>query len=446
MDHHEIKMNQATNIDIDWQSAHSGIGLALFIFLIPTSLTAIRIFYSHRKSAVIYTRFTTLTVSAAFYELIITGSVGCYVVMTLPRDPIVSNMPRSQIECVVLHYLSYMKTSLFAYPLVIRIFRHYFLFHSNRAKKLQSEDSPLFTTKMNHLPYIWTPIPKWFLNNRYLTSKQHIRVVYIAQLLGHVAVALVVHLVYYHDGFFIPSLVVQNGRCNFYQDYFIFLPGSIIWFFMSIACIILLKTTQDMFGMCRELQGILLSWTCLGFFYFFMLLNVDPIIDHQFPIIYIGFMMIFSVLCWILLFPLVILKQDEEPLGQSTFKSLQELMKDKNALSEFKDFLIREFSFENLLFYEAVTKYRNNADFQLNRQHHYKNAKLHAKKIYLKYLVDNSEYPINVDAAIRQRIVRRLERDEITPLIFDEAQEHVYNLMNSHSFRRFNVERACKYS
>ena len=433
------------NWRIDWQSPHSGIGLASLLFLIPTSYTAMRIFYSHRKSAVIYTRFTMLTLSAAFYELIICGTVGCFIVMTLPSGPQIDNIPRSQVECFVLHYLSYMKTSFFAYPLIIRIFRHYFLFHSNRAKKLQSEDSPLYRQPMRHLPFIWTPTPKWFLDNRYLASKQHVRVLYVANILIHITLALIVHMTYYHDGFFIPDLVVSNGRCNFYQDYFIFLPGSFLWGLLSIFCIILLKTTKDLFGMNRELQGILVTWTCSGFFYFFMLLNVDSHIDEQFPIIYIGFLMLIAVLYWILIFPLMILKQDEEPIVKSTFKNLQELMKDKKALSDFKDFLIQEFSFENLLFYEAVTKYRNNADFQLSRQHDFNNATLHAKKIYLKYLVDSSEYPVNIDSSIRQRIIRRLERNEITPIIFDEAQEHVYNLMNLHSFRRFNVERATHF-
>ena len=147
-----------------------------------------------------------------------------------------------------------------------------------------------------------------------------------------------------------------------------------------------------------------------------------------------------AVLGFLLIFPLIILKQDEEPVTNSQFKNLHELMKDKKALSEFKDFLIREFSFENLLFFDAVNKYRNNGDF-INRQNDYSNAKSHARKIYLKYLIDSSEYPINIDSSIKQRIIKRLEKEEITPILFDEAQEHVYHLMNAHSFRRFNMSK-----
>jgi len=137
--------------------------------------------------------------------------------------------------------------------------------------------------------------------------------------------------------------------------------------------------------------------------------------------------------------------------------TMEGLLADKNGLTSFKKFLTKEFSVENILFYEEIEEYRSkkkagSTDLDLVAE---------AQRIYAKYIITDSPFQVNLPDVIIKNLeialkelfsgnVTNSERPEVLrsmstseglqrqpPTLFDRAQENIFKLMNSDSFPRY---------
>ncbi|XP_067368695.1 regulator of G-protein signaling 21 isoform X1 [Channa argus] len=106
---------------------------------------------------------------------------------------------------------------------------------------------------------------------------------------------------------------------------------------------------------------------------------------------------------------------------------LKKLLKDKKYLEAFRTFLQSEYSEENIDFWLACEDFKStNSPADLRRK---------AEAIYQEFIQPTACREINVDHHIREKIRKSLEKPSLS--CFDEAQKHVYLLMESDSCPRF---------
>ncbi|XP_068176535.1 uncharacterized protein [Antennarius striatus] len=107
--------------------------------------------------------------------------------------------------------------------------------------------------------------------------------------------------------------------------------------------------------------------------------------------------------------------------------TLEKLLKDKKHLAAFHTFLRSEFSEENMDFWLACEDFKASASSDDLHQK--------AEKIYREFIQPVAPREINVDHHIREKIRACLGNPGIS--CFDEAQKHVYLLMERDSCPRF---------
>uniref|UniRef100_UPI0037E7D1B3 regulator of G-protein signaling 21 n=1 Tax=Semicossyphus pulcher TaxID=241346 RepID=UPI0037E7D1B3 len=107
--------------------------------------------------------------------------------------------------------------------------------------------------------------------------------------------------------------------------------------------------------------------------------------------------------------------------------TLEKLLQDKKCLAAFRSFLQSEFSEENIEFWLTCEDFRSTTSPD---DLHWK-----AEKIYQEFIEPTACREINVDHHIREKIKQSLEKPSLS--CFDEAQRHVYLLMERDSCPRF---------
>ncbi|XP_059197621.1 regulator of G-protein signaling 21 [Centropristis striata] len=107
--------------------------------------------------------------------------------------------------------------------------------------------------------------------------------------------------------------------------------------------------------------------------------------------------------------------------------TLEKFLQDKKYLAAFRSFLQSEFSEENIEFWLACEDFRSTASPD---DLHWK-----AEGIYQEFIQPTACREINVDQHIREQIKKSLEKPSLS--CFDEAQKHVYLLMERDSCPRF---------
>ncbi|CAF4276386.1 unnamed protein product, partial [Rotaria sp. Silwood2] len=108
--------------------------------------------------------------------------------------------------------------------------------------------------------------------------------------------------------------------------------------------------------------------------------------------------------------------------------SINELLKDPIGRDFFWKFLDKEYSSENLRFYEGC--------IQLRFYTPQKDVLNRVKEIYNEFLSPGAYYSINID----QRVMNLTKNNMINfpnRYTFDEAQDHIFNLMNRDTYARF---------
>lgn len=108
--------------------------------------------------------------------------------------------------------------------------------------------------------------------------------------------------------------------------------------------------------------------------------------------------------------------------------SINELLKDSIGRDYFWKFLDKEYSSENLRFYEACVQLRfHTAQKDVHKRVH---------EIYNEFLSPGAYYSINIDQRV-MNITKHNMTHFPSRYTFDEAQDHIFNLMNRDTYARF---------
>jgi len=106
--------------------------------------------------------------------------------------------------------------------------------------------------------------------------------------------------------------------------------------------------------------------------------------------------------------------------------SFDELLTDPAGRENFMKFLDKEYSGENLRFWESVQNLRTGSC---------RLVPINVTEIFNEYLGSNAAFPVNVDSKVMDITNQNLENPGRWS--FDEAAEHIYCLMKNDSYQRF---------
>ncbi|CAM1292876.1 RGS7 (predicted) [Pycnogonum litorale] len=106
--------------------------------------------------------------------------------------------------------------------------------------------------------------------------------------------------------------------------------------------------------------------------------------------------------------------------------SLKELLRDPAGRDQFEKFLEKEFSAENLRFWDAV---------QELKLVHSKDVANKAQEIWNEHLATDANAPINIDSKSAETTRNNIKTPD--RWVFDEAAAHLYSLMKNDSYSRY---------
>ncbi|KAM4556467.1 regulator of G-protein signaling 5-like [Fundulus diaphanus] len=118
------------------------------------------------------------------------------------------------------------------------------------------------------------------------------------------------------------------------------------------------------------------------------------------------------------------LHEVNEPLKWK--ESFENLLSSQNGLCLFREFLVSEFSEENMAFYLACEDYRTTKPSKLAAK---------AKKIYEEFVSSDAPREVNLDHSTKEITKENLKR--ASQSCFDQAQDKIYTLMEKDCYPRF---------
>lgn len=107
-------------------------------------------------------------------------------------------------------------------------------------------------------------------------------------------------------------------------------------------------------------------------------------------------------------------------------ESFAALMSNEAGMEIFEDFLMSEFSQENIQFWRACERYRRLPDSQLASE---------AEAIFQDYLAPGAPKMVNLDHGTSTQITAKMRSPDRE--IFENASRSVFRLMGSDSYKRF---------
>ncbi|XP_067120845.1 regulator of G-protein signaling 7-like [Centruroides vittatus] len=106
--------------------------------------------------------------------------------------------------------------------------------------------------------------------------------------------------------------------------------------------------------------------------------------------------------------------------------SLRELLSDPTGVRQFENYLRKEYSHENIVFWKEVQALKRGSQ---------RNMKEKVQRIYNEFIAPNSPMEVNLDSKTHETIIETMKNP--TRYTFDSAQEHVFALMEKDTYPRF---------
>lgn len=106
--------------------------------------------------------------------------------------------------------------------------------------------------------------------------------------------------------------------------------------------------------------------------------------------------------------------------------SLENLLEDPEGIKRFREFLKKEFSEENVLFWLACEEFKKIQDK--------KQMQKKANEIYMTFLSSKASFQVNVEGQSR---LDESILEQPHPLMFQKLQDQIFNLMKYDSYSRF---------
>lgn len=107
--------------------------------------------------------------------------------------------------------------------------------------------------------------------------------------------------------------------------------------------------------------------------------------------------------------------------------SIRELLKDISGRDHFMFFLEKEFSAENLKFWEACQHLHKVPEGKVQET---------VQQIYEEFLAPGAKDPVNVDCRVSENVRRKME-ERVDRFCFDDAEEQIMLLMKNDSYNRY---------
>lgn len=106
--------------------------------------------------------------------------------------------------------------------------------------------------------------------------------------------------------------------------------------------------------------------------------------------------------------------------------SLEEMLSDPRGMYEFEQYLRKEYSYENIKFWQSVQDLRHGCQTEVSEK---------VKEIYDEFLSPNAPCEVNLDSKTIEITQERMKQPN--RYTFDSAQLHVFSLMKNDSYPRF---------
>eukprot|EP00475_Leptophrys_vorax_P039935 TRINITY_DN7319_c0_g1_i1.p1 TRINITY_DN7319_c0_g1~~TRINITY_DN7319_c0_g1_i1.p1 ORF type:complete len:465 (-),score=96.79 TRINITY_DN7319_c0_g1_i1:137-1531(-) len=113
------------------------------------------------------------------------------------------------------------------------------------------------------------------------------------------------------------------------------------------------------------------------------------------------------------------------------------LLESKTGYLKFQEFLFKEFSVENLLFYSRTKNFEQKFMHVKESSRNFQEMIEEAKEICSFFVEGNTPLHINIRAENRKAIQDRLKRKSFSSTMFRDARTEIYDLMKYDSFPRF---------
>lgn len=222
------------------------------------------------------------------------------------------------------------------------------------------------------------------------------------------------------------NFMKKVADCKTVLNYEVVIFSVILVAYVTL-CVMLGKKCDNVY---YRLEYFIVAVFTIAFQFVFMLSNNIPI--NQGNIGILEHLSVISNLCivWTNLFVsygmLSLLSfRGKDNMSKVTLETeFNKTLSDIKLREEFVDFLKKEFSLENLMFYEKVNGFENQE---------WSNA----MDIYEEYVKVGSNFEINLPVDIRKKIDYDIQEEMICAGMFSEAKENIKKLMIQDSFRRF---------
>ncbi|XP_069139918.1 regulator of G-protein signaling 14-like [Argopecten irradians] len=122
-------------------------------------------------------------------------------------------------------------------------------------------------------------------------------------------------------------------------------------------------------------------------------------------------------------------EKEEEEIGRIAGWAVgfEKMLNDVGGLAVFTEFLKKEFSDENIIFWRICEQYKSVSDSD--------KRKGKAKEIFAKHISVKASDPVNIDHVSRQQVEKQLDHPSINT--FDKPQQEIFKLMKQDSYPRF---------
>jgi len=131
----------------------------------------------------------------------------------------------------------------------------------------------------------------------------------------------------------------------------------------------------------------------------------------------------------------------DRKMAAGSRRAFELVLTDSSLLEEFKRFAVKDFSVENVLFYERVAQFRSlpaplpatNGELTVTSDHLAKEA----RKVYYLFLREHADLQLNLSSRVLRNIESDIRLKRFCPGMFDGALAEVVQLMWTDTYPRF---------
>lgn len=312
--------------------------------------------------------------------------------------------------------------------------------------KMESKDEGVFRASSGSLGLSsasTTPLEdhkskSWFVRHRRAGDAVFLVKMYLYTfwiiILPMVPVVIVMNL----DKSFVVYDEVAYG-CNYYTPALtLFAVGVIASIIFMVFIAVLLRKSQDAFHIRHEILAICVMWAIMfPPMLAYSLLPSSETTKYFPPSFIITIALMFSFI-FTVSFPLYLARKDEQNRKIQASVNKYDEFQSKLALPAFRNafyqFLSLQFCGENLLFYEVAGNWKAKVE---NKAYDEKERADQAIAIHDSFVIENSEYQINIHSDMRDKISLKVNNKEFLDDLFNEAIKEVTEMMYSNSYHLF---------